>query len=534
VRSKSTIVDWTLCGVLAAVLLVMGYQQIRPSTNPTTRQAEVETARFAPLNPAGAISVAVLPFVNLSDDRAQEFFSDGMTEEITSALAKVAGLKVVGRTSAFAFKGQNQDLRSIGQALSATHLIEGSVRKEGNEVRITAQLIKADDGTHLWTESYNRELRGVFALQEDIATAIASELRVPLGLKEGQSLVSNRTEDTDSYQDYLRAKALVRTRGALEPGGPLTEAVKLLEQVVARDPDYAPAWGLLGQAHTLTPIFTAAFVNGSTDALRVVATESMQKAEATAEQAIRLDPNKVDGYLALGLARETRGRFVQAEDLYKQALSLDPGNPDALHRYSSTLANVGRLKDSLVVRLRLQAQEPFVPVYSYLTARILWQTGRSEEAIAILRPTPPSYFNRVSLAEVYAGVGRYTEAADTLQDIPSGFFLSGAIDQAAGILRSAPQAASAQTIPSAGFLGFVALYAGAPDRALDFYETLAEAGYPGMGNTPNFLWVPSFAPVRKTDRFKRLVRAYGIVDYWRARGWPDLCHPVGADDFVCD
>ena len=109
----------------------------------------------------------MLPFVNLSSDKEQEFFSDGMTEEITSALAKISNLRVVGRTSAFQFKGENKDLRAIGQALSATHLIEGSVRKDGNEVRITAQLIRADDGTHLWTESYDRELKGVFASQEE-------------------------------------------------------------------------------------------------------------------------------------------------------------------------------------------------------------------------------------------------------------------------------------------------------------------------------------------------------------------------------
>src|SRR5207302_6657615 len=119
-------------------------------------------------------SLAVLPFSNMSGDGSQEFFSDGMTEEITAALAKVPGLRVVGRTSAFQYKGKNKDLRGIGQALSATHLIEGSVRKDGNQLRITAQLIKADDGTHLWTESYDRELKGVFAVQEEIAQAIAS------------------------------------------------------------------------------------------------------------------------------------------------------------------------------------------------------------------------------------------------------------------------------------------------------------------------------------------------------------------------
>ena len=148
----------------------------------------------------------MLPFANLSGDASQEFFSDGMTDEITSALAKVANLRVVGRTSAFQFKGQNKDLRAIGQALGATYLIDGSVRKAGNRVRITAQLIKADDGIGLWTDNYDRELTDVFAIQEDIATAIAGALRVPLGLQQGERLVSNRTSDVESYQDYLRGQ----------------------------------------------------------------------------------------------------------------------------------------------------------------------------------------------------------------------------------------------------------------------------------------------------------------------------------------
>src|SRR4029077_2746295 len=127
-----------------------------------TEQASVSAARSAAASPRGAISLAVLPFTNLSGDSSQEFFSDGMTEEITTALAKVPDLRVVGRTSAFQYKGQNQDLRAIGQSLNATHLIEGSVRKAGNRLRITAQLIKADDGTHIWADDYDRELTDVF------------------------------------------------------------------------------------------------------------------------------------------------------------------------------------------------------------------------------------------------------------------------------------------------------------------------------------------------------------------------------------
>src|SRR5207302_3466335 len=140
-----------------------------------------------------------------------------MTEEITAALAKVPDLRVVARTSAFEFKGKNIEVDKIGQQLHATHLIEGSVRKAGNRVRITAQLIKADDGTHIWAENYDRDLTDIFAIQEDIARALAASLRMPLGLKPGENLVSNRGIDPESYQQYLRAKALFR--GRIDGGG---------------------------------------------------------------------------------------------------------------------------------------------------------------------------------------------------------------------------------------------------------------------------------------------------------------------------
>src|SRR5262249_11374943 len=151
------------------------------------------------------------------------------------------------------FKGKNQDLRAIGQTLGASNLIEGSVRKDGNQVRITAQLIKADDGSQLWAESYDRDLKGIFVIQEEIAAAIARAMQVPLGLKKGQNLVANRTDDLDAYQQYLEARALYRARSA-------TAAVEKLEMVVARDPNYAPAWALLANVY-LVPARLDAIAN---------------------------------------------------------------------------------------------------------------------------------------------------------------------------------------------------------------------------------------------------------------------------------
>jgi TolB-like protein len=175
------------------------------------QEAGIAAARNAAADAHSAISLAVLPFVNLSSDKEQEFFCDGMTEEITAALAKVPDLRVVARTSAFEFKSKNVNIKTMGEQLGATHLIEGSVRKAGNRLRITAQLIKADDGTHIWAKDYDRELTDVFAVQEDITRAITTSLRMPLGLKPGENLVNNRKIDPIPYTNYLRVTRVDRT-----------------------------------------------------------------------------------------------------------------------------------------------------------------------------------------------------------------------------------------------------------------------------------------------------------------------------------
>jgi TolB-like protein len=248
-------------------------------------------------------SFAVLPFVNLSGDPTQEYFSDGLIEEITSALARIRELEVVGRTSAIEFKGKNQNLRAIGEALHARYLLEGSVRKAGDRLRVTAQLIEASRGVHLWTENYDRKLTDVFAIQEEIATAIAGALRVPLGLKQGERLVTSRTEDVESYQDYLRARALFRS-GEF---GSTEAAIRTLERVVARAPDFAPAWAVLSRTYSVAPGRTVAGRSGSFAEARRGLDATLRRSDRAAQRAVELDPSLPDGYLALGRLAITRG-----------------------------------------------------------------------------------------------------------------------------------------------------------------------------------------------------------------------------------
>jgi TolB-like protein/DNA-binding SARP family transcriptional activator len=516
---------WILAGLAAAAMAIFLVYQFAAPAGTTTAQQPTggEAAKAVSSSSAGVISIAVLPFVNLSSDPEQEFFSDGVTEEITSVLAKIPDLLVVGRTSAFQFKGQNQDLRAIGQALAVTHLLEGSVRKDGNRLRINAELIQVENGVHVWTESYDRELTGVFAIQEEIALAIAAALRVPLGLAPGENLVSNRAIDPESYQQYLRAKALVIARGRIN----VANALNIVERLVERNPDYAPAWALLSQA----------YARGR---------NTSPKREAAARRAIELDPNLADGYRSLGTVEIDRQKLLLAEELISKALALDPNHHGALFQYGNLLAGVGRLKESLATSQRLRALEPFVPLYNGNLSDALWLNGQDDAAIAVLKDLPAGVSaggtpgGLGEIARIYAAAGRYREAADAALQLSSKLSsmnmppeLAAIVKDVARLLSTAPANAPApQDLPRLGGGGFAYLHIGAASRALEDYEEQGEGGNYGLSYIA-LLWHPSYAPVRKTERFKAYVRKAGLVDYWRARGWPDLCRPVGADDFAC-
>jgi TolB-like protein len=513
VRSKPTVVDWTLCGALALVILLIGYQQIAPRR---------------PAGPPGAaISLAVLPFANVSGDASRDFFSDGMTDEISGALAKIRDLRVIARTSAFQFKGQSQDVRAVGQALGASHLIEGSVRQAGNRVRITAQLVRAGDGVQLWSENYDRELTDIFAIQEDIAQAIAGALRVPLGLAQGETLIRNRTVNLDSYQQYLRARALRReTR--------MPEAIAILEPVVARDPTFAPAWSLLANVYRQT----AGYVSTTDEEFFRLAPSYNAKAENAAREAIRLDSREALAYAVLAQIEAASKNWIGADDLYRQALGFDPNEPDVLHSYSLRLAAAGRIMDALGVREKLRTLEPIERLYNVWTGSYLQVAGQNRAAVALLESIPTTDaaigFNRnVILAAAYAAEGRFADAADTLLAITGNRVSRGMVEDAAQLLRSAPARVSApDRLPAldAG-LNFVYVYVGAPDRVLDDEDKFLAAGNAFLDHR---VWSADYTPIRQTERFKALIRNAGLLDYWRARGWPDLCRPVGADDFVCD
>lgn len=475
----------------------------------------------------GTISLAVLPFANLSDDPSQEFFSDGITEEITTALARIPKLRVVARESASRFKGEAQDLRTVGEALGATHLIAGSVRKDGTRVRITARLVKTDDGVNAWVNSYDRELKDVFAIQEEIAASIAGALSMPLGLDPGERLVSNRGIDPDSYDQFLRGKA------ALLGGRPaFAKQIALLEPVVEKNPGFAPGWAALTRAYRFAASFRR-FASAEEDTR--VRASYRAKAVATARRAVELDPDLVEAQTAYALTQLDARRWALAEDLLLKVLVLDPDSADALDAYSNILYGVGRIKEAVTIKQKVHDLEPFTPIFNGNLAQALWLDGQTDAAISLFKQNMFRQGGGNSpfvLARIYASLGRYEEAADFLS-MPAPQVPQQAQDLGpvmVSLLRSAPaKVTSTQDLPRLLDASFIYLHIGAPERSLQPYEEGSQ--------TPSdiaLLWHPSYAPVRNTERFKKIMRDEGLVDYWRERGWPAFCRPIGTDDFGCN
>jgi adenylate cyclase len=526
-----------LAGVFIVAIALASYWVVSKERRSTDGGSAALSSRQMPAS--GLTAIAVLPFDNLSGDPAQQFFSDGMTEEISSALAKVPGLQIVARTSAFQFRG-NKDARQIGTLLGARYVIEGAVRKTENRVRITAQLIRTDTGLSVWSDSYERKLTDVFALQEDIATSIAEALRVSLAVTPGEHLVPNRDIAPDSYEQFLRAMPLVRARST-----GTEQAIKILEPLLASNPNYAPAWALLARSYAMMPAFVSPYstVPGQPGILqrhqRIA--EYWPKSEAAARRAIKLDPKLADGYSALGSLMHFQGKLAAADDLFSKALTLDRYNPDTLGLRMNLLADVGDLGEAREIADKLLALDPYVPSWTQDAAEIFWEAGQEGKALKLLmplieRPSVPS-----TLAMIYSARGRYGPAADVME---TALKARGEMRQnqtqmwqmAVSLLRAAPgKATFDHGFPRLGRVDFVYLHVGAPEQALEVYESEVGTGLiGGQGNSISYLWHPSFAAARNTPRFKILMRNAGMVDYWRQRGWPNLCHPAGSTDFNCD
>ncbi len=339
------------------------------------RDATIDPAAKAPDPTPAAKSIAVLPFVNMSSDPEQTYFSDGIAEELLNALVKLPGLKVAGRTSSFAFRDKAEDLRAIGKALDVDHVLEGSVRKQGTRVRITAQLVKAEDGFHLWSETYERDVGDIFALQDEITARIVDALQVTLG----QAPAQTPQISVDAYALYLRARQRLALRG-LEALG---ESRRLFGQVVALEPGYAPAWAGLARAAELHWVFSFDFFQH--DPARETRDEILRFVAGAAERALAIDPDNAEAWSALGhLATNVEGDWDKARHAHERALALQPNDPEVLN-FAGDFLYWTLDPRAVEVESRAAVLDPLLAINHYDLSVALFASGKYEQSLASAR-----------------------------------------------------------------------------------------------------------------------------------------------------
>src|SRR5258707_1611028 len=313
-------------------------------------------------------SIAVLRFTDMSPGKDQEYFADGLTGELINDLAKVSGLKVVGRSSAFQFKGRNEDLREVGRKLGVANVLEGSVRQEGNHVRITAELIKTDDGFQLWSQTYDREIKGIFAVQDEISQAATRALQLKLLGGNGQPIAPNsRSTSPEAYQAYLQANYFLGRGQSKEH---LSKALAYADTAIKLDARYASAWALRATVQTLMA------EAGLTDD-----TEGFRKARYDAQRAIALDPASTSGYLALARTQMTEDwDWDAAETSLSKAAALGPGSGEVFRVRSTQSEILGNLDEAIKLGEQANALDPLRSDTYLRLGYLLYAAGRYDEA----------------------------------------------------------------------------------------------------------------------------------------------------------
>jgi eukaryotic-like serine/threonine-protein kinase len=401
-------------------------------------------------------SIAVLPFVNMSGDKEQEYFSDGLAEEIINALAQIPGLKVTARTSAFAFRGKEQDIRGIAEALGVANILEGSVRKSGNRIRVMAQLVSAADGYHLWSERYDRDMTDVFAIQDEISQAITEKLRVRLS--GDRPLIKRYTENVEAYSLYLKARYQLQK---FTPDG-FAKGKEYYEQAIALDPRYALAWfGLasfyyhLGFFGTMPP--KAAF----------------GQCGQVIRKTLELDDMLAEAHAILGIIRVYDYDWKGAGQEFHRALELNPKSEDVWEFYDySYLVPMRRLDEAVAASRRALELDPLRPFLQWRLGYRYYLTRQWEQAIEQCR-NALELDPRYGAAQVYMGLA---------------FCLTGRFDEAIRALETSLNKSPNQSLGMA-FLGYVYALAGRTEEARKILGALQELAQKAFVPPSRFAWI---------------------------------------------
>lgn len=368
------------------------------------RRLKAQEARTSENTP----SIAVLPFADLSPTNDQEYLSDGVAEELIAELAKVPGLRVVASSSSFQFKGRNEDVRSIGKKLGVADILEGSVQRQGDHVRIRVKLTKADEGIELWSETYDGKVGEIFSVQDDIARAAAAALQVKL-LGGAVGSAGIRGTNKDAYEAYLEGQYFLG-RGDNEKD--LNKALTYADRAIKADPNYAPAWGLRSRVRNLMADFSVTNMS-----------QGYEQARQDAEHAIVLNPSLAEGYLALGWIQMNHDwDWASADASLARAADVEPGNAGVWYCHSLLYEFQGRLAEAIEAQKRAISLDPLSPRYYSLLGYLLYFSGKYEESDAALAKAlelnPQKEQDHITRGELLLARGHAQEALAQVEQEP--------------------------------------------------------------------------------------------------------------------
>jgi TolB-like protein len=514
---------------LLAVITMMLIERIwfaeRRTAAPTVTGTENPFAgKAAPTN-----SIAVMAFDDLSPAHDQGYFSDGMAEEILNALGRIKELRVLGRSSSFQYKGKDVDPRRIGVELGVAHILDGSVRRQGDLVRIAATLISTADGVAQWTKEYNGKLADLFDLQDNCARDIAAELKIVL-TGGTRPLVDKVTGNPEAYALYVEAQALVRERF----GDSLPRAIEKLDAALKLDPSFARAWSKRAVAYAVL----AQYVGGDWQA-------NWDASEQSASRALALDPNDAEAYAARSYNLFSQRHYVEMVEPIEHALQLDPDDETARFWQINELGALGHTRDTMQRLDALMANDPDNARVLFYQAMMHWREGDAATLVTLGRRLQElgspwagyvlSYHSASTGdceggAKLFATTQRWIGSAISIADLQTiyrgGCFGGAQHEQAVGILAAN---AADQWVPS------LWLQIGEPERSFEAFEH----GKIGLSDAYlNWLWQPEAwsRNARHSPEFQGFAQRIGLVAYWKKYGWADLCKPApakGPDAFEC-
>ena len=513
-----------LLTVLALAWYFYGQPSFRKGDMATPQQAAPSVPTASPN------SLAVMAFDDLSPAHDQGYFSDGMSEEILNALARVKEMKVIGRSSSFSYKGRNIDARQIGKELGVAHLLDGSVRRQGDMLRITATLVRTSDGEQEWSKAYDGTLADVFDLQESCARDIAVELKVALVAGSGNRLVAKASDSPQAYALFVEAQTLVNRR----VGDSLPRAIALLQQATALDPNFARAWSKQAVAYAVL----TQYIGGDW-------TANWKASDAAAQRALALDPNDAEADAALSYNRFSQRDYVGMMEPMHRALANDPDNAAANYWAANESSAMGRITDAEARLATMLRRDPANPLILFYLGAMRWRMGDVAGTLEMARRVGDndSPFAALLLAFHSSTVHDYDTGAKQFAKGYIGFGSKLSTNELEAVYRGSEQSEKERQAA----LRVVDAHSGddwAPTYLLQLREparafAIFEHGHSGLSDAfLNWLWAPEAwsRKARQDPSFQEFAKRIGMLDYWKRYGWPDLCKPApekGPDAFTC-